>query len=1494
MKPICASPRLGVLLLALLGVSAHGQVPTIEDIAGAIPATDRPATEVPMVASKIVMAPDGRVYMADFGRTAVTRFDPVNGTLTTLPNLPSQPGSLAFDAQGRLYVTHNAILYRYDLATNQYTLPGSGNLGQSIADIALDGAGNVYVVDSQARRVRVVRPSGQVEFFAGSGSTGFTGDGGPALLASLNWPSAIAVDSAGNVYISDTNNGRIRRVSASTGIITTIAGTGNAAYNGEGLPALQSNIAAPGALFIRADGSLLFSDRGLNRVRLISGGVVTTIAGNGVYAFSGDGSPATSASLKSAEGIALDTAGNLYISDIGSRRLRRVAASTGIISTIAGNGSYDLCGDGGPASLACLDAPNSLVFDGAGNLAFADMYNGRVRRIAGGDGVISTVAGIDQDTPYAGDGGLGPDISLGGQLWAIGQDPGGNIYAIVNYSPRRIYRIDAQTNVVTAFAGTGAFGFSGDGGPATAATFQTPVGIAFDAAGNGYISDNQTNRIRKVAAGTGIITTFAGTGSTSGAIGDGGPATAASLNGLSVMLFDAQGNLVVDDQYHCRIRKIDKLTGIISTIAGNGNCTASGNGVPAVGAAIGQPVSMAYSPAGELYFATYFTIRRISTAGIVTTVVGDGLPLNNPSNRSVQYPYGMAFDAVGRLYITGASPDSIRRISGLPAPPPPTDSTPPIIVPGWTGTPGKSDWYRSNIQLQWSVIDNESTVTSSSGCTPRSVTQDTAGVTFTCTATSAGGTLTRSVTFKRDTVAPTLAFGTPTPAPDANGWSSGDVSIPFTTSDALSGVDSTSTGTPLTISGQGSGLSAQVVVTDLAGNSATFTTPAVKIDRTAPDVVSAISGIEGNAGWYRSDVQLSWTVTEPESVVSSTGCEASSVTTDTLGVTFTCTATSAGGITTRSVTIKRDATSPTLTFGTVSPLPDANGWRAAPVSVPFEASDATSGVASTSTPNPLVITQAGGAITKQIVVTDLAGNSATFTTEPFKVDASPPTITQFTYGTAGTNGWYRTDARVSFSVSDAESDILTREGCDEVLVDSDTSGATFTCTVTSAGGTASKSITIKRDATPPALTWGAASPAPNSAGWNTTDVSFAFTTEDATSGIGGVSHPSPAVVPFDGPGVRTQITVWDNAGNETTLSTPPVNIDRFAPVINYFVDGTPGNNGWYTSDVQVTWQVGKAPENILSKVGCENATITTDTAGTTFGCIVASGAGTTSSSVTIKRDATPPVLSFGTPSPAPNSNGWNKTNVSIPFTRSDALSGLASTSTASPLVLATEGANVSGAVVVADLAGNSATFSSVARNIDKTAPVAEMNTPEDSATYGFYQDVVADFWCTDTLLVSCTAPTANGALINTRTAGTLSYKITAKDSVYTTTHTHTYNVESTLNFDGFLPPASAAPTLNLVTRGALVPIRWRLPDGRGGFVTNPASFSSATVGSLTCGSGASVPFADTALGAAGISFDTATSSFVYNWQTSTSWTGCRKLTIKLKDNSLHELRFKFQ
>ena len=397
------------------------------------------------------------------------------------------------------------------------------------------------------------------------------------------------------------------------------------------------------------------------------------------------------------------------------------------------------------------------------------------------------------------------------------------------------------------------------------------------------------------------------------------------------------------------------------------------------------------------------------------------------------------------------------------------------------------------------------------------------------------------------------------------------------------------------------------------------------------------------------------------------------------------------------------------------------------------------------------------------------------------------------------------------------------------------------------------------------------------------------------SGVGGTSHPSPAIVSTEGPGVTTQITVSRQRRQQRGDHDTAGQHRRSAPIVNVFVDGTPGANGWYTSDVQVNWQVVKTPQNILAQAGCVNGTVTADTMGTTFSCSVTSGAGTTSRSVTIKRDATPPVLAFGTRSPAPNTNGWNKTNVSIPFTRSDAMSGLASTSATSPLVFSTEGAGLTRDVVVTDLAGNAATFTTAPRNIDKTVPYAEIPVPDDTATLGFYADVAAQYECVDLSLEELHRTECDRELINTKTTGARTYKITAKDLAgFTTTHTHSFTVASQFNFDGFLAPAREPATLNLVSRGSLVPIRWRLPDGHGGFVSSTVSFVSATVATFTCGSATAVPLNDTASGAAGISFEASTGTFTYNWQTTASWTGCRKLTIKLKDNSTHELRFKFQ
>ena len=1374
--------------LFALALCTAAQAQTLERYVGGARLTNVPGLQTPITPGEMAVDPQGRIYVVQDNDGSVYRYDPATGTATVLPeegtDFPGWPPvyhwfqDITADGAGNVYARQGTSIRKLDLvhgfddffAGSDYYPQNTHCNGTpyypakfgSVNDMATLPGDRVVVADGVENLICILRggdpsdPRASSGVLAGQpgGYAGFAGDGGPPDQALFNNPQAIATDVQGNVYIGDTGNYRIRKFSAADvwalGNIETIAGTGEQGYNGDDIPATSAQITEARFLTADAAGNLYFYDHFNSRVRRIdaASGLISTVVGNGdgSWAAPADGQLATSGALPELAGMVLGTDGGLYISVRPNRTVRRVDLATGIIQTVLGNGTMNWC-DNGPRLKTCVDLPEGMAVDSQNNLYFAEQGTGLVRKVDAATGVTSTIAGkvhaveINElgemvNPEHGGDGGLATDATFGSGPYGVAVDASGNVFIATGFD-QRIRKVDAATGIITTIAGTGQTGSSGDGGPAVSARLSMPMRIVAAPNGDLYFTEYYGNRVRKIDAATGIISTAAGTGLGSGPIGDGGPGPLASLSSPNGLAFDRNGDLLIADQSHARLRKLNLSTGVITTVAGNGVSGFAGDGGLAISANLGYPLNVAVDAANNIFVTTGYRLRRIDAlTGVINRAQADWA-FTTQQGDSLQNPSDMVFGPDGSLYIDDGNQQLIFRVPDMPLTP--VDTTPPVITPVITGTLGNDGWYRSNVTVSWTASDPESAYEwPGQGCGQSTVTTDTTGVTFTCTTTSAGGTASKSVTIKRDSVAPTLSFGTASPAADASGWQHADVSVPFTANDATSGVLSTSSASPVVITGSGAGLKQTVTVTDRAGNSATFTTPSFNIDRSAPVIQSSVSGTPGNNGWYRGNVQVSWTVTDAESPVSSTsGCDTTTVSADTTGTTFTCTATSGGGSGSNSVTVKRDATPPVLSFGVASPAPNASGWNAGDVSFPFTASDATSGIANSSTPNPVVITGAGTGLQADVVVTDVAGNSATFTTSA-------------------------------------------------------------------------------------------------------------------------------------------------------------VNIDRTAPVVEPQVSGTVGTNGWYTSDVQVAWAIDESPGSILGTTGCGSASVTADTAGVTFDCSVTSAGGTTSSSVTIKRDATPPVLSFGTPSPAPNTAGWNKTNVSIPFTRSDALSGLASTSTTSPLVLSTDGANVTGQVVVTDLAGNSATFTSVTRNIDKTAPVAEMNTPEDNGTYGFYQDVVADYWCTDTLLVSCTAPVANGALINTKTAGALTFKITAKDSVYTTTHTHTYNVESAFNFDGFLAPASGTPTLNGVSPGALVPIRWRLPDGRGGFVTNPASFSSATVGSLTCGSAATVPLNDTAIGAAGISFDAATQSFVYNWQTSASWTGCRKLTIKLKDSSTHELRFKFQ
>jgi len=331
---------------------------------------------------------------------------------------------------------------------------------------------------------------------AGSGAEGFSGDGGMAVGASFNHPRAIPVDSAGAVYIADTNNYRIRKVS-SNGMIATLAGTGVMGYSGDGGLAVNATLSDASGLVLDGAGNIYIADASNRRVRKITpGGVITSIAGTGTQGFSGDGGAATSAMLGRPFALALDAAGNLYIADSANERIRKIDVN-GTITTIAGNGHVGFSGDDGPAIEASLQTPVGVAVDRAGNVYIADGDNNRIRKVSVG-GIISTFAG-NGSAGFSGDGGLAVNAMIN-IPYDVAVDAAGNVY-IADAGNNRIRKV-STSNIITTVAGTDTNGFGGDGGPATQAILNFPWGLATDSAGNVYVGDRVNERVRKITDGS--------------------------------------------------------------------------------------------------------------------------------------------------------------------------------------------------------------------------------------------------------------------------------------------------------------------------------------------------------------------------------------------------------------------------------------------------------------------------------------------------------------------------------------------------------------------------------------------------------------------------------------------------------------------------------------------------------------------------------------------------------------------------------------------------------------------------------------------------------------------------------------------------------------------------------------------------------------------------------------------------------------------------------
>jgi len=362
-------------------------------------------------------------------------------------------------------------------------------------------AASVLALVSSSAWVRSAAPSaaepaapGFINTVAGRGSGNYCGDGDLAIDACMHYPRGIAVDNLGSVFIADTSNHRVRKVSPS-GVMSTFAGKGADRYCGDGGAATSACLRSPRGVAVDTDGNVFIADTDNNRVRKVApNGTITTVAGGGVGQFCGDGGPATSACLRSPRSVAVDTGGNIFIADTLNNRVRKVAPN-GTITTVAGGGVGQFCGDGGPATSACLRSPQGVAVDTDGNIFIADTANNRVRKVTFG-GTMST------------------------------------------------------------FAGEGTAGYCGDGTPATTACLSAPRGVATNAIGEVFVADTLNNRIRKIAL-DGTITTFAGRGS-AGFCGDLGLAVDSCIRAPGAIAVDYSDDMFVADTNNNRARKVGK------------------------------------------------------------------------------------------------------------------------------------------------------------------------------------------------------------------------------------------------------------------------------------------------------------------------------------------------------------------------------------------------------------------------------------------------------------------------------------------------------------------------------------------------------------------------------------------------------------------------------------------------------------------------------------------------------------------------------------------------------------------------------------------------------------------------------------------------------------------------------------------------------------------------------------------------------------------------
>ena len=690
---------------------------------------DGPATAAQLnVPWGVAATPDGGFLIADFLNNRVRRVSP-GGTITTVAGT----GASGFSGDNG---------------------PATAAALSLPSGVAATADGGFLIADRENDRVRRVSPAGTITTVAGTTTAGFAGDGGPATAAQLNLASGVATTTDGGYLIADNGNSRVRRVSPA-GTITTVAGTGGVGFTGDGGPATMAQIGGPWAVAATAEGGFLIPDFSNHRVRFVdadlrvpdagptgpagaqgpagpagppgttnavgrlrlgavdgrlrarAGGAVTLrytttraaavelrVLGDGASSGASGGMPVraatgciyarpgcpaatgscsrheeTTGSVPPRESVSSWRGGaEMSVHRVVARIAPVIAAlalapaaggATNSIFTVAGDGTGAFGGDGFAAIAAQLNQPRGVAAMADGGFLIADTDNSRVRRV-GPDGKITTVAGTGA-IGFSGDDGPATAAAVAAP-WGVAATADGG-FLIADTNNQRVRRV-SPTGKITTVAGNGTSGYSGDDGPATAAALSIPLGVSELPDGGFLIAEFSNNRVRRVSPG-GTITTAAGTG-VAGSAGDDGPATAAQLNQPSAVAATADGGFLVSETSGHRVRRVWP-DGMITTVAGTGMGGSSGDGGPASAAMISTPVGVAVTPDGGFLITVNNSnqVRRVSPGGTITTVAGSGVfgfaGDGGPAMAAeFKAPWGVAATAEGGFLVTDRSNHRVR------------------------------------------------------------------------------------------------------------------------------------------------------------------------------------------------------------------------------------------------------------------------------------------------------------------------------------------------------------------------------------------------------------------------------------------------------------------------------------------------------------------------------------------------------------------------------------------------------------------------------------------------------------------------------------------------------------------------------------------------------------------------------------------------------------------------------------------------------------------